>query len=80
MQISGGKVTLERGNSKGKGSELVDGLVCSRDRKRVGVAKAWCELRREDIDPKSTERLLEHPGVENKTKQSLKRSLDSNHV
>lgn len=55
MQISGGKVTLERGNSKGKGSELVDGLVCSKDRRKAGVAKAWCELRREDTDPKSAE-------------------------
>lgn len=55
MQISGGKVTLERGNSKGKGSELVVGLVCSKDRRKAGVAKACRELRREDVDPKSAE-------------------------
>lgn len=47
MQISGGTIILERGSSKGNGSELVDGLVCSKDRKKAGTAKAWCELRTE---------------------------------
>ena len=40
-------IVLERGNSKGKGSELVDGLVCSKDRKKAGAANAWFELRTE---------------------------------
>lgn len=39
MQISGGTIILERGSSKGSGSELVDGLVCSKDRKKAAWLK-----------------------------------------